>query len=134
MIILLKSRHEKPEEQDSPDVMTEEASEAEPDEREGIFCRRCLSEITTPDDKMYVNGAHIHTFANPEGIIFEIACFRDAPGCGYTGAPTSHFTWFSGYSWRIALCRRCLAHLGWGFFGKEDMFNGLITERLIYPG
>ena len=31
------------------------------------------------------------------------------------GRPSSHESWFPGYSWTIASCRGCLNHLGWRF-------------------
>jgi hypothetical protein len=53
--------------------------------REAIVCRQCLHGITASAERTLVNGAHTHTFANPEGIVFEIGCYRDAWGCGYLG-------------------------------------------------
>ena len=31
------------------------------------------------------------------------------------GRPSSHESWFPGYSWTIASCRGCMNHLGWRF-------------------
>ena len=99
-----------------------------------IYCRQCYKVITRPDERIVVHGSHHHTFANPHGLVFEIACFRTAEGCGYTGQPTTEFTWFTGYSWRIAICSKCLAHVGWLFASSvNESFNGLIIDRLIYP-
>jgi len=82
-----------------------------------------------------VDGAHAHTFANPEGIVFEIGCYRDAWGCGYLGPLSPEFTWFAGYVWRIAVCSNCLVHLGWRFSSPDGhFFHGLITNRLIVTG
>ena len=106
----------------------------EPQERTlgAIVCRQCHHIITFSTEQRIINGAHIHTFANPEGIIFEIGCFRDATGCGYIGPASSEFTWFSGYVWRIAVCAYCQVHLGWRFTGGDGhFFHGLITSRLI---
>lgn len=33
----------------------------------------------------------------------------------YDGDPTEEHTWFPGYAWRMAHCRACQRHLGWGF-------------------
>jgi len=98
---------------------------------DAIVCRRCLHEITSPAQIREVNGAHTHTFANPEGIIYEIGCYRDAWGCGYIGPPSTEFTWFSGYAWRIAVCINCHVHLGWLFSAPDGgFFHGLITSRI----
>jgi hypothetical protein len=97
-----------------------------------IVCRHCCHIITFSTEHRIINGAHLHTFANPEGILFEIGCYHDAQGCGYIGPASSEFTWFSGYVWRIAVCGYCHVHLGWRFSGVDGhFFHGLITSRLI---
>jgi hypothetical protein len=89
--------------------------------------------ITHPDERIRVQGAHEHTFANPHGLVFRIGCFRSAAGCGYTGLPTMEFTWFRGFTWRIALCANCLINVGWLFASTGGgRFHGLILDRLIF--
>jgi len=107
-----------------------EAPEAEP----LILCRECLHPVTRETERLSVDGAHRHTFANPHGVVFEIGCFRRAPGCAYAGASSDEFSWFAGYTWRVALCAACLIHLGWVFQSSGgDRFHGLILDRLIEP-
>lgn len=102
------------------------------DDNNHILCRRCLRLISNEAERIAVQGSHKHTFANPQGIIYEIGCFRNAAGCGYTGVPTDEYTWFRGFRWRIALCGRCLTHLGWLFVSAGNLsFNGLILNRLV---
>lgn len=36
------------------------------------------------------------------------------------GAPTLEFSWFPGYTWQLALCGQCNAHLGWKFVAGPD--------------
>jgi hypothetical protein len=100
-----------------------------------ILCRRCGHLITRPRDRIFKDGNHRHTFANPSGIVFEIGCFSHAEGCGPSGEPTDEFTWFRGYRWRLALCRACFVHLGWQFasLGGSSGFWGLILNRLSFP-
>ena len=74
---------------------------------------------------------HEHVFFNPSGLAFTIRCFRQAPGCLVQGAATDAFTWFAGYHWRLALCKRCLTHLGWRFETRDDRFFALISDRLL---
>jgi hypothetical protein len=95
-----------------------------------ICCRFCLHGITSSVERISLSGAHRHTFANPHGIVFEIGCFRNAPGCIARGPVTSEFSWFAGYGWRLALCGGCQSHLGWRFQGGESFF-GLILSHLI---
>ena len=66
---------------------------------------------------------------NPEGTVFVIGCFAQAPGCVAIGAPMLEWTWFPGCRWQVALCRACGEHLGWRYTGA-DTFHGLILERL----
>jgi len=80
---------------------------------------------------MAVNGRDRHAFVNPAGLVFEIVCFRTAPGCRRAGAPTAEWTWFPGYAWRLAVCGRCAVHLGWAYQGTADAFFGLIPDRLV---
>jgi len=114
-----------------------EAEELQAEEKEEPFylCRQCLNPITPKSARIVVNGAHQHTFANPHGIVFDIGCFKEAEGCGAVGSPTDEFVWFAGYMWQVALCRACLAHLGWFFTSAvDDSFFGLIMDHLIESG
>jgi hypothetical protein len=97
-----------------------------------IRCRNCGLTITSRDQEIAVNGSHTHTFFNPAGIVFELGCFRSAPGCLAAGQASSEFTWFSGYVWRFGLCQNCLDHLGWYYEGQGSSFYGLITNKLLY--
>jgi len=113
---------------------TEEHTEEEEKEKAYILCRNCGQPVSRPEDRISVQGSHMHTFANPHGLVFEIACFRSVFGCGYVGPATDEFSWFSGYRWRIVVCAACLTHLGWLFTAAGDSFAGLILDRLIQPG
>ena len=111
-------------------VSEEKSPEADP----YILCRGCLYPITRAKERITVNGAHRHTFANPHGIVFEIGCFKKASGCAAVGPASAEFTWFAGYRWRAGLCQACLTHLGWVFSAAGgDGFHGLILDRLIEP-
>ncbi len=99
---------------------------------EFIRCRVCNHKITTHKEKININDSHYHTFANPNGMIFDIGCYKTALGCLNTGPPTEEFSWFKGYSWQVAICASCLAHLGWVFLSaNNNFFYGLIIDRLI---
>ncbi len=119
------------------DLVENSEDEKASDKGDYILCRQCRHIITNKDERIEIDGTHQHTFANPHGIVFEIGCFRSATGCGYTGPATDDFSWFKGFSWRIAVCGSCITHLGWLFisFGSEH-FDGLILDRLVYsnPG
>ncbi len=108
-------------------------AEREQDTEEGLDpvlrCAACEHPVTRPRHRVARQGAHQHTFVNPAGVVFEVACFAEAEGALALGAPTRHFTWFAAYAWRYAHCGGCGAHLGWRFEGPEP-FWGLIRPRL----
>ena len=113
-------------------VVEDKPVEKTSDNGESILCRQCRQVITTKAEQITVQGAHQHTFANPHGIIFQIGCFQSAKGCGYTGSLTEEWSWFKGFSWKIAVCNICLIQLGWLFLSSGGgSFNGLILNRLI---
>lgn len=97
-----------------------------------IICRNCYNILTKSINRAFINGSHKHVFANPHGHVFEIVCFRQVTGCGHTGIATDEFSWFSGYSWKIAVCSNCLVHLGWMFTAPDkERFHGLILNQIV---
>ena len=111
-----------------PDVQGEKEKSDRADE--ALVCTSCLNTITLRDHAVRINGSHTHTFFNPQGIVFELGCFREASGCLALGEATSEFTWFADSVWRFALCRKCGTHLGWHYEMRESQFYGLILARL----
>jgi hypothetical protein len=97
-----------------------------------LVCRQCRQKITKPEARISINGSHRHTFANPNGIVFEIGCFSQYRGCSSHGPPSTEFAWFAGYSWQIIVCSKCLTHLGWLFVSHvPKSFAGLVLDRII---
>lgn len=130
----LRQPDEVPGEGQQPDLEVADQEAEQPEEKAYILCRQCRQAVTRSEERFSFQGAHRHTFANPHGLVFDIGCFRDCLGCGYSGAASDEFTWFAGYRWRICFCSNCLTHLGWLFSSPGgDGFHGLILERLIEP-
>ena len=97
-----------------------------------ILCRQCRNHITDDTQRLSIDGANRHTFANPHGHVYDIACFGSAMGCYRAGPPSGEFTWFKGYSWQVIICADCMTHLGWFFISPGGHhFYGLIIDRLI---
>jgi hypothetical protein len=96
-------------------------------------CAECHAPVTTREESFAVEGQHVHRRSNPDGIPFVFGCFRHAPGCAPIGEATDYWSWFSGYRWRMVVCRQCVTQLGWHFSG-DDVFYGLILERLVECG
>jgi hypothetical protein len=96
-----------------------------------LVCHRCRKIITSQDQAIEVDGEHQHTFFNPAGIVYELLCFKNAPGCLIYGDPTVEFTWFKSHTWQFCLCGGCLTHLGWFFQSDSASFYGLIKQNLL---
>lgn len=114
----------------SPVVADQDRSELDESGGGVLLCRTCGQPITRMRDRIEVGGKHGHALFNPSGILFEVGCFAVAPGCRFEGEFTQEFTWFPGYAWRFAMCRQCLAHLGWEYRGAASGFVGLIMTEL----
>jgi len=95
-----------------------------------LLCRSCRQPITADDQRIAIEGRHLHRRVNPLGIEFEFGCFGEAPGAAKLGEPTAEHSWFAGYAWSFAHCGRCGVHLGWLFEGAEPAFYGLISNLL----
>lgn len=96
-----------------------------------FICRCCNQAITSEGQSTEIGKSHYFRFTNPLGVSFNIACFRNAPGCSLMGNATVDNSWFAGYRWQIAVCAECQEHLGWYYQNlKQRYFFGLIPERL----
>lgn len=97
-----------------------------------LLCRFCRAPITRADAAIEINGSHRHRFHNPLGMEFDIGCFVEAPGCAGHGTASFEYTWFAGYQWQVALCRKCHSHLGWLYTSSHAApFFGLIVAYLM---
>jgi hypothetical protein len=95
-----------------------------------LVCAACGHRISEQAYRIEVTGAHEHTFVNPGGFVHRIGCFAAAPGCVHVGGTQSAFSWFPGWSWEVAVCGRCRAHVGWIFRCRPEQFHGLILDAL----
>lgn len=99
-----------------------------------LRCRACGHAITSAADRVRIADKHEHRFLNPHGFVFDIGCFRRAPGCRLLGEPSHEFSWFPPLAWRMADCGACGDHLGWGFDAPgQVVFFGLVLNRLVGP-
>jgi len=111
---------------------SQSATLEEDDEEAWYVCKQCRNQLAHSSARKMMQGSHTHTFANPSGVVFEIACFSSARGYSFLGPPSTEFSWFSGHSWRIIVCSVCITHLGWIFSAQNgSSFFGLITDRII---
>lgn len=112
-------------------IANEDKPEDKSDDKEFLCCVNCHNPITHQTHGIYINESHQHTFANPHGIIYQIACFAQAPGCVAISQPENYFSWFPGYTWQVAVCEQCFNLLGWVFCSSTNKFFGLISNKLI---
>lgn len=107
-----------------------EDGQSEPGRR--LCCGHCQAAITTENDKIEVNSRHTFQLTNPSSINFNVACFKDAWGCGIYGEATDIYSWFPGFSWQFAYCLGCDEHLGWYYQNSsEQHFFGLVADKLV---
>jgi hypothetical protein len=97
---------------------------------DALRCAICDHRITDRAHRSERNGAHEHTFVNPGGFLFRIGCFVAAAGCKHVGDTSTAFSWFPGWTWQIAICGGCRAHVGWIFRSGGEQFHGLILAAL----
>ena len=101
-----------------------------------LQCLACGSLITRSDHLITLDGRNRHVFVNPAGIEFDLQTFGSCAGAMALGEGTVEHTWFSGYSWRFAFCRRCGRHLGWYYedvskFKSPPGFWGILIARIF---
>lgn len=86
-----------------------------------ITCRLCSAELSRMSEVFTAPGSDgaRQVFANPTGRVFEVLTVLRANGALALGEGTSEFTWFAGYTWRIAVCSRCGHHIGWAFAAAD---------------
>jgi hypothetical protein len=97
---------------------------------DALRCAACDHRITDRAYRCEQGGAHEHVFVNPGGFQYRIGCFVAAPGCAYRGPTETAFTWFPGWSWQVAECVVCRAHVGWIYRLGGGQFHGLILAAL----
>ncbi len=101
------------------------------DEERVLACAACGAFVARARDRIEVEGAHEHSFVNPSAVAYRVACFKEAPGAAGVGEESTFWSWFKGHAWRIVVCARCAAHLGWSFRSTDRLFFGLIVDRLV---
>jgi hypothetical protein len=105
-------------------------------ERARWVCAACGTKITDPSAVFGPGGApSVQVFTNPAGKVCRVMTVLRAESLLLAGPAVSEYSWFPGWAWRIALCARCGAHLGWRFEaeagGSPPLFFGLLVSALV---
>eukprot|EP01102_Stenamoeba_stenopodia_P005766 TRINITY_DN1649_c0_g2_i1.p1 TRINITY_DN1649_c0_g2~~TRINITY_DN1649_c0_g2_i1.p1 ORF type:complete len:525 (+),score=127.13 TRINITY_DN1649_c0_g2_i1:331-1905(+) len=81
-----------------------------------LYCKECHGTIASKKDIFCLSkDGVVGTYVNPSGFVHETLTVRKAKGVIAIGRPTTTDSWFPGYGWTIAYCKRCQSHLGWRF-------------------
>ncbi|KPP67621.1 hypothetical protein Z043_113770 [Scleropages formosus] len=107
-----------------------------------LLCRSCGHEVALGSAASFVESrvalSHrnvtalggrrvpVQLFENPQGFRFEVVTFRAARVRKHWPAD-ARFTWYPGFSWAVATCPQCSAHLGWAF--QPSDWPETVTER-----
>ncbi|KAH8383673.1 hypothetical protein KR009_009987, partial [Drosophila setifemur] len=87
-----------------------------------FYCRYCNSTLAYCSDLFAMSKAGVQSqYCNPEGHIHETnTVYRVmSHAIGYSGEPSTKFSWFPGYQWHIILCKFCAQQVGWEFKAVE---------------
>lgn len=99
-------------------------------------CFGCRVLVAYADRLIRIGTYHRHLFVNPAGVECDFYTFSECPGAVAHGSATLIHTWFPGYCWRMAFCRRCAQHLGWHYeattIGEHpEEFWGILVSHLV---
>lgn len=104
-----------------------------------LRCKDCNQQIADMSHvfSMSVSGP-LSAYVNPGGHVHETVTVHEAENLNLIGRPSTEHSWFPGYAWTIAQCRRCSSHMGWKFTTKKkdltpQKFWGLCRSSLV-PG
>ncbi|KAH8311243.1 hypothetical protein KR044_005205 [Drosophila immigrans] len=87
-----------------------------------FYCRYCNSSLASCSDLFAMSKHGVQTqYCNPAGYIHETnTVYRViSHAIGYSGEPSTEFSWFPGYQWHIIICKFCAQHVGWEFKAVE---------------
>lgn len=102
-----------------------------------LCCLKCTLRVANQRDvfSMSVEGPQ-GTYVNSGGYVHETMTVYKARGLRVISElPSTEYTWFPGYAWTTAECRRCQKHMGWRFTAtreelKPAKFWGLCRQSL----
>ncbi|XP_060079019.1 protein cereblon-like [Ylistrum balloti] len=104
-----------------------------------LCCKGCGYQVANKNDvfSLSIEGP-LGAYVNPGGYVHETMTVHKAQNLNLIGRPSTEHSWFPGYAWTIAQCRRCNSHMGWKFTStmkelKPQKFWGL-TRSSVVPG
>lgn len=103
-----------------------------------LLCESCEVPLAKESEVFQVPGADgtIGAYVNPHGVVHQTLTLKQMlshHATHLTGSPSSEDSWFPGYSWTIAYCANCSAHLGWRFTLDGVGDNSVTSEECDRP-
>lgn len=102
-------------------------------------CKRCRTRIASYSDIFAMARGNVNAnYCNPAGYIHETLTVHKTidDSARIVDRPSTEFSWFPGYAWQIAVCKKCSSHIGWKFIAleknlKPKTFFGLSCKSLV---
>ena len=101
-----------------------------------IACGSCRSPLSSLSELVVMSeeGAS-GVYVNPHGVVHDMFTVgRVIPSAvALEGSPETAHSWFPGYAWTVAYCRRCFNHLGWRFSPAlpPGVRQGQVPRRVV---
>jgi len=90
-------------------------------EKEYLGCSACRNVICHRKDVFLMScSGPQNSFVNSDGYVHDTLTVSKANGLVYQSSWSNRYTWFPGYSWRIASCEYCSKHIGWCYKSSES--------------
>lgn len=105
-----------------------------------FLCKRCRNKIAMYNDIFAMSKDAVNAnYCNPAGYVHETLTVNKTfeSAVQMVDRPSTEFSWFPGYAWQIAICKKCFTHVGWKFMAVNNRnlrprtFFGLSCKSLI---
>ncbi|XP_049878734.1 protein cereblon-like [Pectinophora gossypiella] len=85
-----------------------------------LCCVSCAAEIARREHILAMSSEGVHSnYTNLGGYMHDIVTVSRAANTELTGTASAEYSWFPGYTWTIAVCAACMAHVGWRFDAQK---------------
>ncbi|CAH0663825.1 unnamed protein product [Chilo suppressalis] len=101
-----------------------------------LCCASCLTDIARREHVFAMSSDGLHSnYTNLGGFVHDVVTVSRAHNISLEGGASHEYSWFPGYTWSIALCRLCAAHVGWRFDAmkrrlRPQQFYGLCRNQV----
>lgn len=94
-----------------------------------LCCSSCMTQIARREHLFAMSSEGVHSnYTNLGGYMHDLLTVREVSNVRAAGPSSEEYSWFPGYSWTVAHCRLCAAHVGWRF----DATKGRLRPLTFY--